>query len=398
MWIILPSTSCPSALEEGDSTSASTWRCEMLEQYASLNTKRMPAKSWLRAWKTKPWMKRLFGRICEPSMAARGADSWIASLRETRVRDSAWPENSLERTILEHYGPKFRELYPKYVQLSLFEKTSAADSTITSRGSGPICADSAIELRRYSQRLNRLVRRTRGSVYFASRQEQWGTPTMDNKIRSEEFRKGRTPNLGEVMVKWNTPSASPDAPNLNCNQKDKPGSLGEQSKQWMTPNVPNGGRVVDAKTVARKGMTDEGKRTVGLESQTKHWPTPVANDDNKSPEAHRAMKARMKGGPRKAVTSLNVKVKEWPTPAASNTRSGKASEETMDRNSRPLQEVAYRSSLPVQKTSTDGKEFSKSPPTSNLRSQTKRLNHNFVGWLMGWPLGHTCVCRNGKKG
>jgi len=43
------------------------------------------------------------------------------------------------------------------------------------------------------------------------------------------------------------------------------------------------------------------------------WPTPVANDDNKSPEAHMAMKARMKGGPRHTITSLQVAAKMWPT-------------------------------------------------------------------------------------
>ena len=50
-----------------------------------------------------------------------------------------------------------------------------------------------------------------------------------------------------------------------------------------------------------------------------YWPTPVAHDDGKSPEAHMAMKARMKGGPRHKPTSLTVMVKGiergmWPTP------------------------------------------------------------------------------------
>jgi hypothetical protein len=39
------------------------------------------------------------------------------------------------------------------------------------------------------------------------------------------------------------------------------------------------------------------------------WPTPTANDDNKSVEAHLAMKQRMKGGPRTAITSLQCAVK-----------------------------------------------------------------------------------------
>lgn len=46
------------------------------------------------------------------------------------------------------------------------------------------------------------------------------------------------------------------------------------------------------------------------------WGTPVAQDDNKSPEAHIAMKRRMKGGPRNTVTSLQVQAQMWTTPQA----------------------------------------------------------------------------------
>lgn len=49
------------------------------------------------------------------------------------------------------------------------------------------------------------------------------------------------------------------------------------------------------------------------------WPTPVANDDNKTPEAHMAMKARMKGGPRHCITSLQVMAKaDGATPPGSS--------------------------------------------------------------------------------
>jgi hypothetical protein len=44
------------------------------------------------------------------------------------------------------------------------------------------------------------------------------------------------------------------------------------------------------------------------------WPTPVARDDQKSPQAHLSMKARMKGGPRRSITSLEVVVKLWNAP------------------------------------------------------------------------------------
>lgn len=49
------------------------------------------------------------------------------------------------------------------------------------------------------------------------------------------------------------------------------------------------------------------------------WPTPTAQEDQKSPEAHMAMKARMKGGPRHTITSVTVMVKalEGSAPSAS---------------------------------------------------------------------------------
>lgn len=55
-------------------------------------------------------------------------------------------------------------------------------------------------------------------------------------------------------------------------------------------------------------------RSPGLAASALTWPTPCANDDNKSVEAHLAMKARMKGGVRNTITSLQVAVQAWATP------------------------------------------------------------------------------------
>lgn len=56
------------------------------------------------------------------------------------------------------------------------------------------------------------------------------------------------------------------------------------------------------------------------------WPTPVANDDNKTPEAHLAMKRRMgerdgSNANRTAITSLQVFTQAWPTPTATDSTS-----------------------------------------------------------------------------
>lgn len=55
------------------------------------------------------------------------------------------------------------------------------------------------------------------------------------------------------------------------------------------------------------------------------FPTPVARDDGKSPEAHLRMKQRMPGGPRSTITSLSVLARAgfqqpmFPTPRAGKT-------------------------------------------------------------------------------
>ena len=88
---------------------------------------------------------------------------------------------------------------------------------------------------------------------------------------------------------------------------------------WPTPAVRDGkggylgGRIRDGEL-----STD----TLDVAAQLSAWPTPVAQDDNKSPEAHLAMKERM-GGNRTAVTSLQVmaKMTAWPTPVVEDARS-----------------------------------------------------------------------------
>ncbi len=76
------------------------------------------------------------------------------------------------------------------------------------------------------------------------------------------------------------------------------------------------------------------------------WPTPVANDDNKSPEAHLRMKARM-GGNRTEITSLQVMAKtlaSWPSPCTPN--GGRSiSIEKMDATGRTVDGKKHTASL-----------------------------------------------------
>lgn len=87
---------------------------------------------------------------------------------------------------------------------------------------------------------------------------------------------------------------------------------------WPTPHATES----EMRTHKRTPAQEAGKHGLYLQVEALRstlWPTPVANDDNKSPEAHMAMKQRMKGGPRNTITSLQVAVKATmlPSPRAS---------------------------------------------------------------------------------
>jgi hypothetical protein len=94
-----------------------------------------------------------------------------------------------------------------------------------------------------------------------------------------------------------------------------------------------------------------------LEETVKLLPTPVANDDNKTPEAHLAMKARLSekdGSRRTQITSLQVLAKAGFKQIGASQSTG---------------------------ASTD-------PQSSDGSASTGlRLNPSFVEWMMGLPQG-----------
>ena len=90
-----------------------------------------------------------------------------------------------------------------------------------------------------------------------------------------------------------------------------------------------------------------------LAMQVKLWPTPRERDHHPSHSPDYTGNFR---------TDLGSAVRMMPTPSARDWKSGKASQATMEHNSRPLSEVIGGS-----------------------------LNPNWVEWLMGYPLGWTVL-------
>jgi hypothetical protein len=96
------------------------------------------------------------------------------------------------------------------------------------------------------------------------------------------------------------------------------------TKLWPTPNVAGGGNRCELTPHKGHYLRPSGhKAHLGLDQVARMlWPTPVAKDDGKSPEAHLAMKARMKGGPRNTITSLTVLSKDIGGPPAQSKGGG----------------------------------------------------------------------------
>ncbi|MET1503180.1 hypothetical protein ABXK61_16110 [Burkholderia sola] len=196
--------------------------------------------------------------------------------------------------------------------------------------------------------------------------QNWPTPVAQDDNKSPEAYKrmrmeklGRTGEATETITSlqvkvlaWPMPRAT-DGTKGGPNQHGSAGDpmLPSMSAQWATPNVPNGGRSVSAEVVANRGKTENGKRQIGLESETRHWPTPTACTENSIRGSGQDPEIRRQQG-----HAVN------------------------------LQDAAHgmASSLRQAPVTNDGGASSPDVQTSR-----PRLNPAFACWLMGWPVWWT---------
>lgn len=131
-----------------------------------------------------------------------------------------------------------------------------------------------------------------------------------------------------------------------------------------TPNVPNGGRRIpkSAEKIGNSFYYKGRKVQLGLEQQfATMLPTPMGTDGG-SPEG---------GGSGATYPIRQMIAAMLPTPTARDTRSDRASDATMARNSRPLSEISGSLGL----TGT----------AASPVSQRRALLLGLVCWMMGAP-------------
>jgi hypothetical protein len=182
--------------------------------------------------------------------------------------------------------------------------------------------------------------------------KMWPTPHAN--CTNGAGRQGRQggENIQTAASVWPTPRAS-DNENRTTQNAPSHGvshgaTLAGTAGSWQTITA------TDAKSRGYSYSNgDHSKPFLSLTGEAQTWPTPVAQDDNKTPAAHMAMKARMKGGPRKKITSLSVISQALESlPQDLTILSGQISSETSQNT----------------------------PPPSR-----RKLNPAFVTWLMGLP-------------
>ena len=186
---------------------------------------------------------------------------------------------------------------------------------------------------------------------------------------------------------------------------------------WPTSKRDDGVKSIRSPEGAAKEAERKGANDLNTAAVLAGWGTPVANDDNKSPEAHLRMKQRMgerdgTGANRTAITSLAVqaKVAGYPSPKATDAK-GQTYEATENRRSELRKAVYGMAGYPTPMAGNPGKPgqynpagntdysrkveammgkdikghgltLSTSPAPTARRGQ---LNAALSRWLMGYP-------------
>lgn len=381
MWLLLPSALSRSAPEAEASNSACPSSCAHTWWVTSSGTPTPRPCSW-RGWATRPWHRLLSGAVTSPTWTPGPLVASTSSAPGSPARPSQAPGDDGAPTTTDGSGRRSPGFFATLAHGSCSSRTCVACWCRAQASLLDSATFSATWPPSGSMRSGAVYERaTLAPRTSASGCSSWPTATViDSEQRGE----------ADGMT----------------------GTLVASARLWQTPSV--------ADTTGGHG-TRGGSRSgeLQLNGQARMWPTPVAYDDNKSPEAHLAMKARMPGGPRSTVTSLNVASKLWPTPTAAEGQRGSDPERerpngaslngaslswptprTRDEKGRgyvdslpTLAQAVSLSELPPQ----DGRARRRVPPASGRPAPTtptdgdgssppaRVLNPRFVEMLMGWP-------------
>ena len=262
MWLYIPTSRSVQA--SAALILPSETHCQALAASCTLSgTSRQP-QSWLRAWKTKPWMPRLFGAISALSTPDAGVDAWLASSAAYPVNPGPPPANGQGETTNGTSGPTRSASSGTYSPPGSSSKTWAEQFGNSEKElSGPTLKALATGLRRASSRRRKSAHPTDGN---GSSSSQWPTAQAHDATgqpgRGSTERGGHQGDLPRIAENWPTPDTAPEAPNANShkwasrNEPDfSPPGLGNAVKAWATPRTSD--EALQTSNMERKGQLRE---------------------------------------------------------------------------------------------------------------------------------------------
>lgn len=415
MWIHIPSELCPCVAESEESSLDSSWLFQKLEQSVTSRTKHLRVPSLKRACKTKPWMKRLFGRILKPSMAELGVEKWIASLEDIPASHLVSQERSLLKKTQDTCGQTSKGSLQKSNHQSASLKMSEDIYDWDLNKSQMTYQAWVTKLRQACLQRRKLALLIKEKDYsswptvIASDHLSNPTETLTNWKKRSEAKKKQGINLHKPLriavqesENWPTVVTS-DAtvgaiisPNdtykqtstgslRKINKNGKDGSLGLARTVKMWPTVRSSSANGPCQNEIKMGNPK-----ARLEVEAQNWPTPRAMEPGStSPGYGKGLKN----------TAIN-----WRTPNASDGeggimewRDGKAAKlKLRDHSVHAVKSWA----TPTTRDWKDGNANNQTKTNSLLGRQAPRairngsesqitLNPQFTNWLMGWPIGWT---------
>jgi len=415
VWIHIPSEFYPSVAESEESSLDSSWLFPLLEQSVTSRTKPLRAASWKRACKTKPWMKRLFGRILKPSMANHGVEKWIASLEDIPASHLVLQEKNLLKKTQDISGQKLNDSSAKSNHQFVSLKMSADIYDWDLNKSQMTYQNWVIKLRQACLQRKKsvlLIKESDSSSWptvIASDHLSNPTETLENwKKRSQEKKKQginlhkplrivvqesenwptvvtSDATVGAIISPNDTYKQTSTGSLRKINKNGKDGSLGLARTVKMWPTV----RSSSANGPCQNEIKNNNPKA-RLEVEVQNWPTPrVMEPGSTSPGYGKGLKN----------TAVN-----WRTPNASDGeggimewRDGKAAKlKLRDHSVHAVKSWA----TPQARDWKDGDAKNQAPTNSILGRQAPRammggsesqitLNPQFTNWLMGWPIGWT---------
>lgn len=409
MWLYIPSLESDSVPESAGSilgsSSPSSTLDSTIELFVSVSGTASRRRSSWHGWKIRPWSQQLFATASK--ILALSSEELMCLQRGFLANLGVLPEAAKEPQTTGGFGPISFGSSAVWSRDSSCWKTSLAYLP----GMEPESDQCSIRLPNSGSMRNgrlskrqKLELRTSGNAGFA-----WPTVRSHEVGEYQNQTDGTTqPTLTGAAMNWPTPSSvliepkstvtklsgrTPQCPQIG---------LADVVSKWPTPHGLQGGNGPDGNefsTAVRKWQTPNSRDSEGngfrgqdrteeakLSGQAKLWSTPAASDDKRGTTPYSQTEIdRPQGKP----MTLGKDVACWATPSARDHKSGEASEETLLKNSRPLSETALQFSLPVQATLRHGNESSPNNLGSHPPLEKKRLNPNFVEWLMGAPTGWT---------